>query len=86
MTMTRAEARELCFDESEEELLARTSGPPDAVTQEPLSVLSVLDVAVAILDERSPLDTWKLQKLCYYAQARHIASGHGRLFREDIEA
>ncbi len=83
MTMTRAEARELRFDESEEELLARTSGPPDAVTQEPLSVL---DVAAAILDERSPLDTWKLQKLCYYAQARHIASGHGRLFRKDIEA
>ncbi len=83
MTMTRAEARELRFDESEEELLARASGPPDAVTQEPLSVL---DVAAAILDERSPLDTWKLQKLCYYAQARHIASGHGRLFREDIEA
>lgn len=81
--MTRDEARDLRFDEPEEELLARISGPPDAVTQEPLSVL---DVAAAILDEQSPLDTWKLQKLCYYAQARHIASGHGRLFREDIEA
>ena len=48
--------------------------------------VSVLDVAAYILDKRGRLSTWKLQKLCYYAQAWSLVWDEERLFRERIEA
>ena len=48
--------------------------------------VSVLDVAAYILTKRGRLSTWKLQKLCYYAQAWSLVWDEERLFRERIEA
>lgn len=50
------------------------------------SVPSVLDVAEAILQQKGPLDTYRLQKLTYYAQAVHLARTERRLFNEAFEA
>lgn len=50
------------------------------------SQFSVDDVAAAILAEHGPMQTMKLQKLVYYAQAWHLVK-HGRpLFDNPIEA
>lgn len=47
---------------------------------------SVFDVAKYILCEQGDLSAWKLQKLCYYSQAWHLAwTGHP-IFDEDFEA
>lgn len=47
---------------------------------------SVFDVAKYILREQGRISTWKLQKLCYYSQAWHLAwTGHS-IFPEDFEA
>ncbi len=57
--------------------------PPTLRTVAPLSVL---DVASALLAVKGPMDTYQLQKLCYYAQAQYVAFYNTRLFREPIEA
>ena len=45
-----------------------------------------MDVARYILDKQGELSTWKLQKLCYYAQAWSLAWDYEPLFAETIEA
>lgn len=47
---------------------------------------SVYDVAKYILDNLGSMSTWKLQKLCYYAQAWSLAWDEKPLFKEDFEA
>lgn len=49
-------------------------------------VASVFDVAKCILHELGSMSTWKLQKLCYYAQAWSLAWTETPLFDEDFEA
>ena len=48
--------------------------------------VSVLDVAAYILNKHGNMSTWKLQKLCYYAQAWSLVWDDELLFKEDIEA
>ena len=48
--------------------------------------MAVLDVARYILDKLGSMSSWKLQKLCYYAQAWTLAWGDAPLFEEDFEA
>jgi uncharacterized phage-associated protein len=47
---------------------------------------SVFDVAKYILNEMGTMSTWKLQKLCYYAQAWTIAWDGCPLFDEEFQA
>ena len=47
---------------------------------------SVFDVAKYILEQKGPMSTWKLQKLCYYSQAWSLAWGDGALFPEEFQA
>jgi len=47
---------------------------------------SAHDVAAYILREAGPMDSWKLQKLVYYAQAWHLVWEGKPLFPERIEA
>ena len=48
---------------------------------------SVFDVAKYILKKQGKMSTWKLHKLCYYAQAWALAWSDGRpLFEEDFQA
>ena len=47
---------------------------------------SVFDVAKYILENKGPVSTWKLQKLCYYAQAWHYTWTEKPLFAERFEA
>ena len=47
---------------------------------------SVLDVADYILSKQGDLSTWKLQKLCYYAQAWTYTWTYKPLFSEEIQA
>lgn len=49
-------------------------------------MVSVFDVAKYILEERGRMSTWKLQKLCYYAQAWHFTWTEHRLIKERFEA
>ena len=49
-------------------------------------MVSVFDVAKYILHECGKMSTWKLQKLCYYAQAWQLAWTGNELFPEDFEA
>ena len=44
------------------------------------------DVAAYILGKQGPMNTWKLQKLCYYAQAWSLVWDDAPLFRDRIEA
>ena len=48
--------------------------------------VSVMDVADYILKKQGELSTWKLQKLCYYAQAWSLVWDGEPLFEETIEA
>ena len=48
--------------------------------------VSVLDVAEYILRKQGTMSTWKLQKLCYYAQAWSLVWDEELLFSERIEA
>ncbi len=48
--------------------------------------MSVFDVARYILDKQGCMSSWKLQKLCYYAQAWTLAWKEAPLFDEDFEA
>jgi uncharacterized phage-associated protein len=48
---------------------------------------TVFDVAKYILNKQGKISTWKLQKLCYYAQAWSLAWSDGEsLFEEDFQA
>lgn len=47
---------------------------------------TVFDVAKYILGKVGPMSTWKLQKLCYYSQAWHLAWTGRPIFEEDFEA
>lgn len=47
---------------------------------------TVFDVAKYILSERGQTSTWKLQKLCYYAQAWTYTWTDKPLFDEEIQA
>lgn len=47
---------------------------------------TVFDVAKYILTKKGTMSTWKLQKLCYYSQAWHIAWTEHPLFEEKFEA
>lgn len=47
---------------------------------------SVLDVAAYVLESQGPMTHMKLQKLCYYSQAWHLAWDGVPLFPERIEA
>ncbi len=46
----------------------------------------VFDVAKYILESKGSLSTWKLQKLCYYAQAWALAWTAQPLFDEEFQA
>ena len=46
----------------------------------------IVDVAKYILERMGRMSTWKLQKLCYYAQAWTLAWGDAPLFDEDFQA
>lgn len=48
--------------------------------------VSAVDVADAVLDRLGPIDSYKLQKILYYAQAWHLAWYNQPLFSEEIEA
>ena len=47
---------------------------------------NVFDVATYILERSGRISTWKLQKLCYYAQAWSVAWTEEPLFGEEIQA
>ena len=47
---------------------------------------NVFDVAAYILKRRSPMTTWKLQKLVYYCQAWSLVWDDDALYPEEIEA
>ncbi|MGN0800724.1 MAG: Panacea domain-containing protein [Christensenellales bacterium] len=47
---------------------------------------NVFDVAKYILEKQGRMSTWKLQKLCYYAQAWAYTWTEKPLFDEDFEA
>lgn len=49
-------------------------------------MVSVFDVAKYILEKQGAMSTWKLQKLCYYAQAWHYTWTEKRLIKEDFQA
>src|SRR5882724_10707536 len=50
------------------------------------TVTSVFDAAVYVLERRGRMESWKLQKLLYYAQAWHLVWTGYPLFEEEIEA
>ena len=47
---------------------------------------SIFDVANFFLQNLGPISVWKLQKLCYYAQAWSLAWTATPLFNENFEA
>lgn len=48
--------------------------------------VKAVDVAEHILSKQGPLSTWKLQKLCYYAQAWSLVWDDEPLFDDQTEA
>jgi uncharacterized phage-associated protein len=51
------------------------------------NMATVFDVAKYILEKQGVISVWKLQKLCYYAQAWQLAWTDGQpLFAEDFQA
>lgn len=50
------------------------------------SMATVFDVTKYILHECGKMSTWKLQKLCYYSQAWHLAWTGLPMFGEEFEA
>lgn len=50
------------------------------------NVATAKDVAEAILERKGPMDTFRLQKLVYYAQALHLSTTGQPLFADRIEA
>lgn len=51
-----------------------------------MATATAKDVAEAILERKGPLDTFRLQKLVYYAQVLHLATTGDPLFADRIEA
>lgn len=49
-------------------------------------VTTARDVAEAILERKGPMDSFRLQKLVYYAQALHLSTTGRPLFADRIEA
>lgn len=49
-------------------------------------MVSVFDAAKYILEKMDAISAWKLQKLCFYAQAWALAWTGEPLFQEDFEA
>ena len=47
---------------------------------------TIFDVAKYILDRNGRMSTWKLQKLCYYAQAWSLAWTEEALFDQNFQA
>lgn len=47
---------------------------------------TVFDVAKYILQKHGKMSTWKLQKLCYYSQAWHLAWTERPIFDQDFQA
>ena len=47
---------------------------------------TVFDVAKYILEKKGTMSTWKLQKLCYYAQAWSVAWTSKPLFEQEFQA
>lgn len=47
---------------------------------------SIFDVAKYILEKSGKISTWKLQKLCFYAQSWELAWTETPLFNEDFQA
>lgn len=47
---------------------------------------SVFDVAKYILEKEGKMSAWKLQKLCYYAQAWSLAWTENPIFEEEFQA
>lgn len=47
---------------------------------------TIFDAAKYILHKQGTISTWKLQKLCYYAQAWEIAWTENPIFNEEFEA
>lgn len=62
------------------------SADNDHIKGEIKIMVTVLDVARYILDHVGETSAWKLQKLCYYAQAWSIAWTEKPLFAEEFEA
>lgn len=57
------------------------------LTDEPPEVpVNSSDVAKYILKKQGKMTTWKLQKLCYYAQAWHNVWTENRLIKQDFQA
>lgn len=50
------------------------------------NMTSIFDVARYILTKTGPIGVWKLQKLCYYAEAWSLVWTDESLFPEDFEA
>lgn len=71
-------------DESPDVVRAIMARQPDVVTGRYLSVLDVAAAILARLGGRS--DAWKLQKLCYLVQARHLARTGLPAFGQHVEA
>ena len=51
-----------------------------------MTMVSIFDTAKYILEKKGQMTTWKLQKLCYYAQAWVLAWSGKPLFAEDFQA
>lgn len=49
-------------------------------------MVNAVDLAKYILEKQGTMSTWKLQKLCYYAQAWHYTWTEKRLIAENFEA
>lgn len=49
-------------------------------------MVTILDLAKYILERQEQYSAWKLQKLCYYAQAWHYTWTERRLIAEDFQA
>jgi len=49
-------------------------------------VTTIFDVAKYFLEKLGTMSTWKLQKLCYYAQAWTLVWDEVELFPEDFQA
>jgi uncharacterized phage-associated protein len=56
------------------------------IVMEGVDMATVFDVAKYFLDELGPMTTWKLQKLCFYAQAWTLAWDGAELFPEEFQA
>lgn len=71
-------------DESLEDLRSAYRRGPKVITA---PLLSVVDVAELLLERlHGHVDGWKLEKLCYLVQAKHLAQTGLPAFREPVEA